>query len=156
MATTRCCPAGCSRCRATRSRCTFRCPTGSTRPGLTVAIAATNVGERACPYACGQHPSLSAGGCLLDDCLLQFGAKTRVDTDPVRQLPTGTVPVSGSRFDFGTPRRLGSLTIDYAFRDLDRDDEGRAELRLTRPDGSTVAAWWTATSRCSRFTPRAS
>src|SRR5271156_382629 len=36
--------------------------------GLTVTTVATNVGERACPFASGQHPYLSPGSCLIDEC----------------------------------------------------------------------------------------
>ena len=58
--------------------------------GLTVTTTATNVGEQACPFASGQHPYLSPGTGLIDDCSLELDAQTRILTDAERQLPTGT------------------------------------------------------------------
>jgi aldose 1-epimerase len=109
--------------------------------GLTVATTATNVGDRRCPYGCGQHPYLSPGDGLVDDCAVELQAETRICTDPQRELPTGTEPVAGTAFDFRTPRQLGALEIDYAFTDLSRDSDGRAWVRLGRPDGRTVELW---------------
>lgn len=109
--------------------------------GLTVRTTATNVGAVTAPYGCGQHPYLSPGSGLIDDCTLQLGAATRVSTDPDRQLPTGTEPVEGTPYDFRRPRQIGDLEVDYAFTDLDRDDEGLAWMRLTGQDGRTAAVW---------------
>jgi aldose 1-epimerase len=110
--------------------------------GLRVTTTATNVGSSVCPYGTGHHPYLAPGGdALLDDCTVQLGAGTRVDTDDERQLPTGRVPVAGTAYDFGSPRRLGDLAVDYAFTDLARDDGGRAWLHLTGPDGGVASLW---------------
>lgn len=110
--------------------------------GLRVTTTATNVGATACPYGHGHHPYLSPGpDAVLDDCTLELPARTRVETDPHRQLPIGMTPVDGTAYDFRTPHPLGDLVIDYAFTDLDRDDEGRARMRLTGPDGATVSLW---------------
>jgi aldose 1-epimerase len=109
--------------------------------GLTVRTTATNVGTSTAPYASGQHPYLSPGTGVIDDCTLRLDAATRITTDPDRQLPTGTEPVEGSDFDFREPRQLGSLKVDYAFCDLVRDDEGKAWMRLTGQDGRTAALW---------------
>lgn len=110
--------------------------------GLTVSTTATNLGERALPYGCGQHPYLSPGDDgVVDDCTLQLDAATRITTDPERQLPTGTEPVVGTVFDFRTPRKLGDLAIDFAFTDLTRDGDDRAWVRLTGQDDRTCALW---------------
>jgi aldose 1-epimerase len=110
--------------------------------GLRVLTRARNIGDTACPYACGQHPYLSPGdGSRVDECTLELRAATRIDTDPERQLPTGRESVDGTEYDFRTPRMIGSLEIDYAFTDLERDAEGRAWLRLGCPDGHTVEMW---------------
>lgn len=109
--------------------------------GLTVSTTATNSGDRPCPYGCGQHPYLSPGAGLIDDCTVQLGADTRVVTDPERQLPTGTEPVTGTPFDFRAGRQLGDLRVDYAFTDLARDRDGRAWVRLSGPDGKTTEVW---------------
>jgi aldose 1-epimerase len=109
--------------------------------GLTVTTTATNVGDAALPYANGQHPYLSAGAGTLDDCTLEFAAATRVETDAERQLPTGTVPVAGSEFDFSTRRAIGGFAMDFAFTDLARDGDGRAWASVGRPDGSFAEIW---------------
>lgn len=109
--------------------------------GLTVATTAVNVGQRTCPYGAGQHPYLSPGAGLVDDCLLELPAQTRVVTDDERQLPTGSEPVEGSEFDFRNPRRLGDIRVDSAFTDLTRDAARRAVTRLFRPDGSCIELW---------------
>ena len=100
--------------------------------GLTVTTTATNVGDHACPYGCGQHPYLSPGGGLIDECILHLEADTRILTDPDRQLPTGTEPVQGTRYDFRTPRIIGDLRVDYAFTDLARDHAGAGLGRTHR------------------------
>jgi len=109
--------------------------------GLSVATTVTNSGDRALPYGHGQHPYLSPGEGLIDDCELQLAGRVRVDTDAERQLPSGTEPVGSTPYDFLEPRRLGSLAIDYAFTDLVRDDSGRAWTRLKGPDGATAGIW---------------
>jgi len=109
--------------------------------GLTVRTTATNVGEITCPYGCGQHAYLSPGNGLIDDCVLEFAAETRIDTDTARQLPTGPVPVEGTPYDFRAGRALGDLKADYAFTDLARDGDGVAWVRLTGVDGRTAELW---------------
>jgi aldose 1-epimerase len=109
--------------------------------GLSVSTTSTNCGQRPCPYGCGQHPYLSPGHGLIDDCTVYLAAGTRVVTDPERQLPTGTEPVDGTPFDFRAGRKLGDLRVDYAFTDLARDPQGRARVRLSGPDGKTSELW---------------
>lgn len=109
--------------------------------GLTVTTTATNSGDRPAPYGCGQHPYLSPGAGLVDDAVLGFTAGTRITTDSERQLPTGTEPVAGTAFDFGNPRPLATLPIDFAFTDLHRDDDGLARVRLRGADGATSELW---------------
>ena len=109
--------------------------------GLTVTTTATNTGEHTAPYGAGQHPYLSPGNDVLDDCTLRLRAATRITTDPERQLPTGTEPVAGTDYDFNQARPIGPLRIDYAFTDLSRDDSGRAQVELTAPDGHTAITW---------------
>jgi aldose 1-epimerase len=110
--------------------------------GLTVTTVAHNVGPAAAPWACGQHPYLSAGGGtnLLDGCSLQFAAALRVETD-ARQLPLADLPVAGTEYDFRAPRPIAALQMDYAFKELDRDGDGRAWVRLTGADGQHAELW---------------
>jgi aldose 1-epimerase len=109
--------------------------------GLAVELRAVNVGEGPCPFGAGQHPYLSPGDGLIDDCSLTLRAATRIVTDPERQLPTGREPVRGSELDFNRPRAIGRQRIDFAFTDLDRDERGLAWARLRRADGREVALW---------------
>jgi len=111
--------------------------------GLVVTTTATNIGDAALPYASGQHPYLSAGADdgVLDACTLELRAGTRIETDAVRQLPTGAAPVAGTDFDFSTRRPIGDFVMDFAFTDLARDGEGRAWMSLGRPDGSFAEIW---------------
>jgi aldose 1-epimerase len=109
--------------------------------GLTVSTAATNVGDRACPFGSGQHPYLSPGEGAIDDCELILAAETRILTDPDRQLPTGREAVAGTPFDFREGRLLGPLEIDFAFTDLAREQDGTARVRLGSP-GSGLAELW--------------
>lgn len=108
--------------------------------GLTASTTATNLGHQVAPYGYGQHPYLSPGGGTVDDCTLRLPAATRLRSDD-RGLPTGREPVDGTPFDFLHSRQLGSLEIDSAFTDLERDGAGRATAELTGPDGRTVQLW---------------
>ena len=109
--------------------------------GLTVTTSATNAGEQPCPFASGQHPYLSPGDGLIDECSLELEAGTRILTDAERQLPTGTEETAGTSFDFRSPRRLGDQQLDFAFTDLARDEAGRAWVRLQAPDSSCAELW---------------
>jgi aldose 1-epimerase len=109
--------------------------------GLTVETRAMNAGEGPCPIGSGQHPYLSPGVGTLDDCTLQLTAGTRILVDSERKLPVGREPVDGTQFEFRSPRQVGPLQVDHPFTDLERDDEGRAWVRLSGPDGRTAALW---------------
>lgn len=109
--------------------------------GLVVSTTATNLGDEACPYGCGQHPYLSPGRGLVDDCTLQVDADTHIRTDDARQLPTGREAVEGTEYDFRRPRRLGDQQLDSAFTDLHRDGDDRAWARLAAADGTRVELW---------------
>jgi aldose 1-epimerase len=109
--------------------------------GLCVTTTAENIGERACPYGHGQHPYLSPGDGLIDDCFLQLEAGARIVTDPDRLLPAGREPVRGTAFDFAEPRVIGDTRIDHPFTDLARDASGRAWARLLGTDGARAELW---------------
>jgi aldose 1-epimerase len=112
-----------------------------TADGLRVTTTATNIGEKACPYGAGQHPYLSPGGGLIDDCTVTLQASTWIDTQNSRQLPTGQAATIGTSFDFSDGRKLGSGKLDLPFTDLARDSDGRTWVTLTAPDGSRVELW---------------
>ena len=86
--------------------------------GLRVQTTATNEGDVPLPYGEGHHPYLAAGaGLLVDDCTLTAPGATRLTTDE-RQLPTGSEPVEGTRYDLRAGRVVGDLRIDHCFTDL--------------------------------------
>lgn len=109
--------------------------------GLTVTTSATNAGPGPCPFACGQHPYLAPGEGLIDDCVLEAPGRTRILTDPERQLPTGSEGVDGTSFDFRRGRLLGDQAMDSPFTDLARDGEGRAWVRLRGSDDRRAELW---------------
>jgi aldose 1-epimerase len=109
--------------------------------GLRVVTTASNAGDQACPYGAGQHPYLSPGSGLIDDCLVQLDAVTRITTDGERQLPNGTEAVPGTIYDLRTPELLGRRELDAAYTDLARDADGRAWARLVGVDGRTAELW---------------
>lgn len=114
--------------------------------GLRVQTTATNIGDGPCPYGCGQHPYLSPGEGLIDDCRLTVPATLRIDTDE-RQLPAKREPVEGTAYDFRQSSRLGDRQVDYAFTDLVGDADGLAWTRLEGTDGRTAALWADASYR---------
>ena len=108
--------------------------------GLTVRTSATNVGERPCPYGAGAHPYLTAGTDLIDTCQLRAPGSKWMQTDE-RAIPTGAEPVEGTEYDFRTRREIGRVQLDTGYSDLERDEDGRARVELTAPDGSGVSLW---------------
>jgi aldose 1-epimerase len=112
-----------------------------TADGLRVTTTATNEGAVDLPYGEGHHPYLSAGpGLRVDDCTLVAPGATRLLTDD-RSIPVGAEAVDGTPYDLRSGVRLGGLTLDSAFTDLRRDADGRAQVRLTGPDGRGVLLW---------------
>ena len=109
--------------------------------GLDVEVTARNTGARDLPFGFGQHPYLAVpGGGLLDGCTLRAPGAVRLETDD-RGLPTGERDVAGTPYDFREPRQVGDLRLDTAYRDLRRDADGRARVRLTGPDGGGAELW---------------
>jgi len=108
--------------------------------GLEVTVTAHNGGGRAAPYGAGSHPYLRAGDGLVNDCTLELPAGRWLPAD-ARGIPAGPPrDVSGGKYDFRGGRTLGTTSLDHAFTDLDRDDDGRAWARLSGP-GRAVALW---------------
>lgn len=87
-----------------------------------------------------QHPYLSAGGELIDPATKTLDTATWLPTDD-RGLPTGSEPVEDSPVDFRAGRVIGDQHVDNAFTDLARDADGKAWVRLDRPDGWCTRLW---------------
>jgi len=108
--------------------------------GLAVTTTARNIGTQALPYATGQHPYLASPTTLLDECTLQAPGASYLPTDD-RGIPTGQEPVQGTEYDLRAGALMGALQLDLAFTDLERDQDGRAWVRLAGPDGRGAAVW---------------
>ncbi|MCU1593033.1 MAG: aldose 1-epimerase family protein [Frankiales bacterium] len=106
---------------------------------LSVTTTVTNLGARDCPISAGAHPYLSAGGGLVDECVLEVPGDTLIPVD-ARGLPTEQRPVAGSE-DFRVPRRIGDQVIDVGYGGLRRGADGRTVARLARPDGVVLNLW---------------
>jgi aldose 1-epimerase len=109
--------------------------------GLRVTVTAANIGAEPCPYGSGAHPYLTAGTAAVDRAILRAPARTMLRSD-AHGIPTGTEPVEGTPYDFRRPRPIGSMRLDNAFTDLDRDEDGLARVELRDPDGSSSVVLW--------------
>jgi len=109
--------------------------------GLQVRTSATNFGADPCPYGSGAHPYLTLGTAAINHLMLRVPARTILRSDE-RGLPLGAQAVEGTEYDFQQPRRIGSTTLDHAFTDLERDQDGLARVELRDPDHGTQVALW--------------
>ena len=115
--------------------------------GLRIALVARNTGGDAAPYGASIHPYLTAGAGGVDDWTFQAGAHSVVTVDETRLLPTGTVRVDDSPFDFRTSAPLAGRVIDHALTGFDFDASGHACATLLDRDGRGVRMTWTQTCR---------
>lgn len=109
--------------------------------GLTVTLAATNIGEQPCPYGAGMHPYLTLGTPTVDSIVLTCPAARRLNTDE-RQIPVGSQALSGAEDDFRTGRPIGATVLDTAYTELARDPDGRARVRLRDPASGRELVMW--------------
>jgi aldose 1-epimerase len=109
--------------------------------GLAVSTKATNVGAEPCPYGCGAHPYLTVGTATVDTAILHVPARTVLRSD-AHGIPTGSMPVAGTEYDFREPRPIGPVRVDNGFTDLDRDDDGIARAELRDPEGRVSVVLW--------------
>jgi aldose 1-epimerase len=109
--------------------------------GLTVTVTATNLSGSPAPYALGAHPYHTTGTGPVDDWELTLPAATRLTVDD-QLIPTGREDVRGTDLDFRVARPIRSTSLDTAFTDLTRDEDGRVEVsvRDTR-SGEGTALW---------------
>jgi aldose 1-epimerase len=109
--------------------------------GLQVRTTATNLGADSCPFGSGAHPYLTLGTATIDRLILRAPGRTVLRSDE-RGLPIGADAVEGKEYDFRKPRRIGSTTLDHAFTDLERDQNGLARVELRNPDHETQVSLW--------------
>jgi aldose 1-epimerase len=105
--------------------------------GLAVELRSRNDGAAAAPYGVGQHPYLATTAGRADDVTLTLPAATRLLVDD-RSNPAGREDVSGTAYDYRSPRLIGGQVLDTAFTDLVADADGWVRVRLDDPDGSGV------------------
>jgi aldose 1-epimerase len=109
--------------------------------GLTVTTTATNVGEEACPYGNGAHPYLTLGAPTVDSIVLRAPGRSVLVSDD-DGIPTGTVEVAGTEYDFREPRPIGNAKLDNAYTELERDADGIAAVDLdNEANGAGVTVW---------------
>lgn len=111
------------------------------REGLTITTDAQNLGADDLPFGLGFHPYLTVGTGTIDQARLRIPARRRLVADD-RGLPTGSVAVAGTEFDFTVDRPLGVTRLDTAYCDLDRDGDGRVRVGLEHPDGDAGVTLW--------------
>lgn len=109
--------------------------------GLVVRTTATNLGARDCPYGAGAHPYLTLGTKTIDSLLVTAPGRRYMPTDE-RGIPIGSQPTDGTELDFLQARQLGDTQLDTGYEDLCRDEDGRARVRVSTPDGERRATVW--------------
>jgi aldose 1-epimerase len=112
----------------------------SAATGLQATVTAWNAGSRQLPYGTGSHPYLTTGEPLVDPCSLELPAARWLPIDD-RGIPSGPAQdVTGTQFDFRSPRPIGSTSLDHPLTGLTRDQSGRAWARLA--SGSVQLGLW--------------
>ncbi|MBT2568060.1 aldose 1-epimerase family protein [Arthrobacter sp. ISL-85] len=112
--------------------------------GLTVRTNVVNQSVSPCPYGTGAHPYLSTGSGqpgAIDAGLVQVPGHTFLPVDK-RGIPTGHERVDGTKYDLRELQPLGGRHIDVAYTDLVRGSDGRAGVKLLRPDHSGGVELW--------------
>ena len=104
---------------------------------------AHNVGAAALPFGAGQHPYFTVGTPLVDSATLRIPARSRLELDAERLVPTGQLlAVAGSELDFRDLDRSGRWSLDECFTELERDADGLARVTLADPGtGRAVSVW---------------
>jgi len=105
--------------------------------GIDVTHGLTNRSATAAPVALGTHPFVTIGDVDPHELVLRVPAQTAFDTDE-RMLPTGTHAADAALRD-GV--RIGDVSLDTGFTDLDRDADGLVRHSLTAPDGRRLTLW---------------
>lgn len=103
---------------------------------LEVETTAHNLGKTALPYGVGHHPYFSVGTETINNNILRIPARSYFLTNErlIPHLPA--VSVTGTPYDFVTPRQIGDVDMDTGFTDLIYDDDGFARAQLATADGS--------------------
>ncbi|HEU0256979.1 MAG TPA: aldose 1-epimerase family protein, partial [Microbacteriaceae bacterium] len=108
--------------------------------GLTVEHLLHNAGDRRAPVAVGAHPYLKIGGVPTEDLTLTVRADRHFEVDE-RLNVVGEHPVEGTAFDLRAGRRVGDLTLDDGWSDVQQDEAGYGRHTVAAPDGRSVTLW---------------
>jgi aldose 1-epimerase len=109
--------------------------------GLHVRTTATNIGPDPCPFGSGQHPYLTLGTPVVDSLVMRAPGRTVLIEDD-RGIPRGREAVEGTEYDFRRPREIGKTTLDDAFTDLERGQDGLARVELRDPASRAGVTVW--------------
>lgn len=110
-----------------------------TSEGLVVTHTAVNRSSEPAPYAVGAHPYFTISGTDTGDLILKSGA-AMVSTYGEQQIPNGSAPTAGSRFDLRAGVAVRESVIDHHFFDLPRDERGLAHTDLSSASAS-IDVW---------------
>jgi aldose 1-epimerase len=105
--------------------------------GLTATLRARNVDRERAPFGAGFHPYLSLGAGAIDDLDLTVPATHYLDPDEEAMVPVAATPR-----DFTQPRRLGPTSLDTAFGELVRGEDGLAVAVLSDSTGDRAVRLW--------------
>ncbi len=97
--------------------------------GLSVEVAAANIGATTLPFGYGAHPYLTVGEESVDDVDLTIPAASHLEVDD-RLLPVVVLDVTATEYDRRAGGRLDDQVLDTAFTGLDRGADGRWRVRL--------------------------
>lgn len=112
--------------------------------GLQAEVTVVSQAAEPLPLGYGAHPYLAPGAAgLVDAEVLHVPAARRLVTDE-RGLPVGAEDVTGTAYDFRTPRPVGGTVLDTCFGDLDRRTDGSAAVRFggTEVWGDACFGWF--------------
>jgi aldose 1-epimerase len=107
--------------------------------GLLVSVGATNIGDTEVPFGYAAHPYLTVGEAAVDEIAVTLPAASFLEVDE-RLLPLQVTSVEGTEQDLRSGGPLGSVVLDTAFTDLDRDTDGRWRVKLAL--GARYAELW--------------
>ncbi len=121
-------------------RLVHRCEYTLAETGLRIKHSVTNESQKAAPFGMGTHPYVHVPGVPLAEHELCIKARIRLLVDS-RLLPIGAARVAGTEWDYATPRKIGSASVNAAFGDIARDEQGLADVSVAAPDGRMVRVW---------------
>ena len=103
---------------------------------------ATNVGAEACPFGSGQHPYLTLGTSVVDSLVLRRAGMHGSDRGRARPPASGESLSTGPSSTSAARGEIGETTLDDAFTDLERGEDGCARVELRDPTSRAGVTLW--------------